>query len=415
MKVSKVQIYYVLIILSLMFQNRFFHLINASSNLTLCLILDIIILFFIALNDKKINPGKWIYNYLLLVLVIVILPQTVYVFLQGETIDGYIDVVRGLLNLLLALPLIKFFLRNKSIIKFLDVLAILTIVTLGLVLINSFFLNTFGNQLLPFEYFQKPSTGRLGRIRIFLISDFTGFVCIYSFARFIKSESRKIFYLISFAICLLCEIYVEQARVLYMSMVASCVLIFAQTLKAKKVAFYIISVLIALLGLVGEWFDSFFAMFSVSNKGLGISTLIRINEIKYAFELIKQHPLLGTGMSSRYIFPITLDGFYFEFNHTDIGLLGTITYIGLLGTIIIFVIPYIRIIKTISICPDKYKNSYEFYFLFGIIIYVSITSFTVAITDNARIFAWPFVIAFNEYVRRRWIFAKYENNEKSMK
>lgn len=402
MKVTITRIYYVLFILCILLEIRAFNIVNASMELTMALLFDVVLLFVLALWDKKINPGKWIYRYIVLVFAVIVIPQTIYAFYQGETIDGYIDVIRHIIFILLAVPLIKYFCRKRSIVELLDVITLLTTITLVLVLVNSFSLNNFGTQLIPFDYFQKPSTGRWGRIRLFLITDFTGFAYIYSFARLIKKESRNILYLTSLVVCLASEIYVEQARMLYMAMIATSIFMYAQALKGKKIGLYIAAGFMVIFGWMGDWFDSFFSMFSVNNAGVGISSLIRINEVKYAFELIKQHPVLGTGMVAQYLFPVTQDGFYFEYNHTDIGLLGTITYIGLLGASIIFIIPYIRGLRTVWQCSVKDKDSFEYYFLFGLWVYITITSLTVIITDSARIFVWPFVIAINEFLRKNW-------------
>lgn len=403
MVVSKTQIYTVLITACILLQGRFFHILNASQNLTIVLCFCIILAFLVAITDKNASASKWSLQYIILVFLVVVLPQTAYAFVQGETIEGYVDTIRGILNILLLVPILKLINRKQEIHELLDTIMVLTTISLFLLLLNSFFLNNFNIQLMPFEYYARPSTARWNRLRLFLISDFTAFVSIYSFCRYLNKTTRNIRYLVSFLICLITEIYVEQTRMLYMAIMASCILIYARSLKSRKPIFYFLSAIIAVFGMLGDWFSSFIDIFSVHNETLGISTMIRLREYEYAFETIRAHPFLGSGMVSQYLYDVTIDGFRFQYNHTDIGIIGCITYIGLIGTIVLFIAPYIRMIKTLRVCPYNERDSFEYNFLFGLCVFIGITSFTILITDNARIFVWPFILALNEYVRRRWL------------
>ena len=399
MKISKIKLYSLLLIFCILFQNRFFHIMNASMSLTICLITSIVVLFVLALTDKFNNYCRYLYGYYTTLIIILIIPQSIYAFSQGETLDGYIDVVRGIISVLLAVPVLKIFLRKDGMKSVLDIIAILTTVTLSLLIINSFTLNNFGLQVFPFDYYQMPDIRRGNWIRIYLISDFTAFVAIYSFCRLLKKETRTVWYLLSFVICLGAEIYVEQSRMIYMAIIASCVITYTRILKRGRPVFYFIAVILVIIGMFGGWFDAFFSSFSINNDGLGISTKIRINEFQYAITLISEHPILGTGMVSDYLFDVVNNGFRFEFNHTDIGILGSVTYIGLVGTFVLFIRPYIRLIKTITRFPVIKQNSFEFCFGLGLIAYITITSMTVLVTDNARIFVWPFIIAVFEFMR----------------
>lgn len=399
MKISITKLYSVLLFICILCQNRFFHILNASMGLTVCLIVTIIALFVLALTDKYNNCCCYLYGYYIALTLVLIIPQSIYAFSQGETLEGYIDVIRGIINVLLAVPVFKLFLRKGGMKSTLDMITILTTITLGLLLINSFALNNFSLQVFPFDYYQMPDIRRGSWIRIYLISDFTAFVAIYSFCRLLKKETRTVWYLLSLVICLGSAIYVEQSRMAYMAIIVSCIIAYTRILKKWRPVFYFIAGILLIIGMFGGWFDAFFNSFSINNDGLGISTKIRINEFQYAITLISEHPILGTGMVSDYLFDVVNNGFRFEFNHTDIGILGSVTYIGLVGTFVLFIRPYIRLIKTLTQFPVIKQNSFEFCFALGLIVYITITSMTILVTDNARIFVWPFIIAVFEFMR----------------
>ncbi|MEH7440204.1 O-antigen ligase family protein [Neobacillus drentensis] len=413
MKISKTQLIYLGLILCILLQNSFFHLINPSSTMTLLLLLDIAVLFLLSLTTRAYGAGKYLNKYLLMVIIVVIIPQTIYAITLGETVNGYIDVIRGPFSLFLALPVLVLMVRKNSIEYLLDKVAFLTTISLAILLANSFALNNMGVSLLPFDYFQMPLIKRGDWVRILLISDFLSFTSIYSFCKVLKGKKNRGLFLFSFIICFLSEIYIEQSRVMIMAIAASCLIVFSQTLKRNKIWFYFLAIIFVIIGLFGDWFSSVFEIFSVENEGLGVSTLTRINEISYAIQLIKEHPFMGTGMVHDYYFIVYTNGFSYEYNHTDIGILGCISYIGLIGTIVYFVAPYIRCLKTIKFYSNKNNDSLEYSFMLGILIYVTITALTILIIDNARIFVWPFILAVFEFCRYQYV--KNQVNVEGMK
>ena len=133
-----------------------------------------------------------------------------------------------------------------------------------------------------------------------------------------------------------------------MAIIASCVIIYSISIANKRYKYllYLVAGAVCLYGVFDDWFSVFFDSFSIQNSTTGISTLYRTIEWKAAPELILKHPFLGTWMFRNYRFNINLTGIPVMFDHTDIGIIGTITYIGIIGTIVLFVIPYIRCCTT---------------------------------------------------------------------
>ena len=71
-----------------------------------------------------------------------------------------------------------------------------------------------------------------------------------------------------------------------------------------------------------------------------------------------------------------------------------------------FVAPYVRCFKTFVQVPNKFRHDRDFYFYTGLYIYVTVTAVTIIITDNSRIFAWPFILAVEEFIRKKYIYGE---------
>lgn len=408
---NKYKLLHVLLVLCILSQNLFFHIINPSSTMTMLLLADIFLLWAVALSMGYCKECRFINKYIIAIMVCILIPQTIYGSFLGQTVNEYIDAVKGLTYIFLAIPVLKLFLRENGIDKVLNMITFFTVISLGILFINSFALNKLGTSLLPFDYFQMPSTGRNDRLRLFLISDFLSFVAIYAFSNlFHKNSKKKLFYITAFAVTVGAEMYIEQTRMILMSIMVSCVIIFTLWVQKKqyKVLLYILAVALIGYGLIDNWFVGLFSSFSVSDSSTGVSTIYRTIELRYAGQMILENPILGTGMVSDYLIPVTMSGNYVMFDHTDIGLIGSITYIGFIGTAVLFIVPYIRFFKCVLRMPASKRKTRDYYFISGLLTFITVTSLTILITDNARIFVWPFILAVFEYCR-----SKYYSNRDS--
>lgn len=413
--IKKSSLLFVLLTLAILLQNLFFRIINPTSTTTLLLTLDIFLMFILSYSMTGNRDCHYLYRYIILVFVVVLIPQTLYGFVQGQSVSDYIDVIKGPIYILLSIPVLKLFMKDKAVDRVLNMIVFLTVISLMLLLVNSIMLNEVGRSLLPFDYFQLPPNGRNHRLRILLISDFLSFVSIYSFSNFIAK--KHISYLFPFAICLGAEFYIEQTRMIEMSIIAACVIIYALSISKKRYKYllYFVAGGILVYGFGAEWFSDFFDSFSIQNTTTGVSTLYRTIEWRTAWDLIIRHPILGTGMVKNYRFSVNLTGIPVMYDHTDIGIVGTITYIGLIGTIALFIAPYIRCCKTFFQIQKKNRQDRDFYFYAGLFVYITVTAATIIVTDNSRIFVWPFVLAVEEFVRLKYVYGRISFDAKGWK
>jgi len=402
--VNKYNLMYYLLIVAVLLQGLFFHIVNPTRLTTILLMIDIFVLFMISMSLGYKVESQFLNRYIFAVILLVLVPQTLYGFNLGQNIDDYIDVIKGLIYLFISVPVLKLFLKNRQTDKLLNTITILTTISLLILLINSYTLNEYRISVLPFDYFKMPSTFRGNRIRLYLISDFLSFISIYSFSNILHSKN-KINFIFPFVIAIIAEIYIEQTRMILISISASCLIMstFWIQNRIRRLILSIITILVIIFGYYLEWFNFAFNTFSISNQNLGVSTLYRTIELRYAIKQIVEHPLLGTGMIKNRYIPVSMDGVEIIFDHTDIGLLGSISYIGLIGFFVLFLWPYIRCLKIVKIVPKGEKISRDYIFILGLFTYISLTSLTIIITDNARIFVWPFILAIFE-------FYKYQNS-----
>lgn len=402
--IKKSSLLYFLLTFSILLQNLFFHIVNPTSTTTLLLMVDILLMFILSYYMSRNSECHYLYRYIWIVFTVVLIPQSIYGFLQGQSLSDYIDVIKGPICILLSIPVLKLFLMDRKIDRVINMITLLTVISLAILLLNSIALNEFGRSILPFDYFQLPPNGRNNRLRLLLISDFLSFVSIYSFSIFLAE--KRIWKLIPFAICLGAEFYIEQTRMIEMAIIAACVIIYARSISKRRYKYflYFMSGCALVYGLFAEWFTSFLDSFSIQNTTTGVSTLYRTIEWRTAWNLILEHPILGTGMVKDYRFSVNLTGIPVMYDHTDIGIVGTVTYIGLIGTIALFIAPYIRCCKTFFQIPKENKQDRDIYFYTGLFVYVTVTTITIIVTDNSRIFVWPFILAVEEFIRLKYVY-----------
>ena len=400
--IKKSTLVYIMLVFAVLLQNLFFHIINPTSTTTIMLMADIFAMFIFSYFVGENHKCRFLYRYITSVLLVVVIPQTIYGFAQGQTFNEYIDVIKGPIYILLAVPVMKIFDCDESMTRVLNMIEVLTVISLAILLANSIMLNEFGHPLLPFDYFQLPPNGRNNRLRLLLISDFLSFVSIYSFSSLVSKTGNLLFNFLSFVICFGAELYIEQTRMIEMAIIAACIIIYAISIDKKKYKFllYLIAVTACLYGLFADWFSGVFSSFSIQNTSTGVSTLYRTIEWKAALELIIDHPFMGTGMIRNYRFSVNLTGIPVMFDHTDIGLIGTITYIGMIGTFVLFLIPYYRCFTTFLRIQGKKQYDRDRFFFVGLFVFITVTAATIIVTDNSRIFVWPFILAVEEYTRR---------------
>ena len=398
MKIKTTSIQKLLIILCILSQSSFFHLVDSTGMLALTTLL-ILVTFSISIIYKIQNP--YIDKYILEVICLVFLLQGFYtVLFKNQDIISYITAISPMLAILLVRPLYIAFIKNHNFYDLLDIISFLMNIYMCIIILNAFLININGNVLVNTDYFLQDFGMRSDRLRIMIDSPFQLIMPIYSFSMIIDRAKCKKLHYFTFLIHTFALFYVTQTRILIVTFVITISIMISMKIPQKKYKYilYVFVFFTIVIGLSKGVFDSFFSSFSINNYENGSSTRTRLIELEIAIKNWLKNPILGTGITLDYKMPMSQYGYRFIYNYTDLGLIGSISYMGI-SFIVLFIMPVVRHLRFITHVTKKYRQNKEFIIYIGLLTYICVSSFTILITDNFRIFGWPFVLAILEYLK----------------
>lgn len=397
MKLKKSEISNIFIILAILFQCCFFHLVPISSNMTYGMLFSAAIAYLLSMKDK--TNVKYADKYLIRVFVFVFLLQGAYTIISGkQSLIDFVTVITPMLAIILFRPLLRMINRDNSVDRLIDIIVFITAVYMAVVIVNVIFRNATGQPIIKTEFYLYDSGYRNGRLRIMLISPFLLLAPICAFYKIIAEEGKKLKYIISFLVLVIGVFYVEQTRMNQIILVVCCALMYSTKIKNKRIKYiiYFLSFVLFIIGYLLGYSNDFLSSFSVTNQDYGVSTIYRMYEYTHALNNIKMSPLFGEGLISNYLQKVSYGGYSFSYNHTDIGLIGTLSYLGI-SAIPLVIMPLYRYIKKYFAINRKNRGASIYVLFVGIMVYFILTQITLSITDSVRIFAWPFVLALLEH------------------
>jgi hypothetical protein len=211
---------------------------------------------------------------------------------------------------------------------------------------------------------------RYGTIRLYGSTLFVDLLYIISLSEIVKGKRIKLKNLIEFIIIMLYVIIIRKGRMMLFSYLA----VFILSLLLWKGASYkkIIIFLLALFGVSLIINDEMigYIMQAFTNSSNDENVIIRISAVKYYFEMLKQHPILGGGfVNTTYSAAAEMAGVTKNYYFVDNGFLGYLYQYGLLGGLWnIFL--YSKLIKDgiklIRLENDYFVFLYVFFSLLGI-------------------------------------------------
>lgn len=401
MKVRISKIETLLVLLCILFQCSFFHLVPANYMARLMTIF-IIVTWVVSMIISRLKSYANIY--ILNVVIFVFILQGLYTIFSGkQSLSDYCSAIYLMLAVLLFKPILDIFKRENTINNLLDSICFLMIIYMTIIIVNALTRNLSGMPLISNTYFLQVAGTRNGRMRLTLFSPFTLLIPIYAFGRLLGG-SRKILHFFALILTSIALVYVEQTRMMEATFVITCILMIS--LKISNIKYKIIIYLICIAILVGSllfgnlsfYSNAFIQSFSTKSGENSVSTLNRIYEIQIAFHDWIKNPIFGTGILNKYKIEKIYNGYRLLYNHTDLGLYGMISYMGI-SSVFLFIIPVNRYIKMAFRIPKKKRSCTECYIYIGILSYIVVSSVTIIITDNVRIFAWPFALAILEFYK----------------
>lgn len=373
------------------------------------IVLYFICLCFVFRQTEFRKNYKGFLNKYILITVLILACDSLYTKLNYDTtFMDLISTVSRFADILLAYPIIYVFWREKDINEILKFIPKITFISLAIRFIVWFMYNMRGIPVFPNilnEYSSMWVKDAYLRISDTSLTGISFVILVYfCFDNRIKKAERMLMgFMAAFYVVYAGVVYASRSQLISMLMTTFIMMIIKRSSKkGSMVKMVILCSLAAALG-GSSYLYNLFQSFSTSSQ-YSLSTLARINAVKYYMTLWNKSMLCGIGVLNTgkdffyYIVHAKVEGglTYYE----DLGILGFIFNFGLLG-IIIFAVPLGRFFRTlISHWQTDVKENVLLLGLFSYLIISCILSQSVF--DPQRIFSFPFYIAIFEY-------AKYKN------
>ncbi|MGU8928576.1 O-antigen ligase family protein [Clostridium perfringens] len=196
---------------------------------------------------------------------------------------------------------------------------------------------------------------RFGEPRFYICTLLFAMTLIFCIIKllFDKNNSNKKF-VFSITICLNTFVLINICKtrsIMIAIIICLMLLIFIKIFKSnpiKAVLFIIIGSLCIILLLSTESVKN---MIDLTTNGDGKSIDIRMNEIKYYFDQVKNNIIFGRGEIHRGLYP-DIDGFIYNFYLDDLGFFGVFIKFGLFG-LLIMILMFIKEIKILLLNNKK--------------------------------------------------------------
>lgn len=396
--INKESVITLLLLLLIFIENDLFNIIpidvEAKNIAILLLVLVGLVCTFYNICDKKIRISS-LYNHLFIysfiIFFVVCFPQFIYsCVLQHVEITSFMRSLFVFFYILVAFPILYIFVKTHTIQDFIYKICFITGMQMTLIVFDAFLVNKGMEGFLSFGY----ELMRNDRLRVWDLSSLEAMVIIfcayqimYRKCRFNKGVLWYILVVTAFALY-----YVEQTRMMQLSVVGSIMVMFLYKEKGKfNIYVYssmIIISLILYISLGGAY--EYVSTFTGSGRSELATYSIRVDEIKYVWGYLQDNWLFGSGMSYFKSKP------YAKFSSSDIGVIGLLYDYGL-GAFFIFIIPIIYYGVRIWKWRRNRGMREERGFVLAIYFFLLISSATLIIVNETRILMWPFCIAICEY------------------
>ncbi len=391
-KISQTKIF---LILFFLFDMRLMYLLPLptvlSGNATNKMLLSIfsIILFFLFAISHKLYFGK--YTHCLITLFLILLLNSLNANLKfGYSLSQVIWPVIPFCIFLLYFIFMRYLKSEQNLHFFIkigelfwSILCILFLIQRVLYLRNHTIILQL-NGILPDYYFWHPELGfRIyhvfeGFLRVFILC--LGYICIKNNFKQCKSE------IITLLLSIASVVLVDRSRYYLFLLILGLISIFLWTLRNSKHFGKIIMVVIGIfIGFV--FINNLWLSMSQSISENTGSSFARFNAISYYLNLFKKNILFGLSMvspdegNSMYYFVHGQAGI---FHYDDIGIIGTLTKLGVFGLIWYI---YIIIKSILLVVKTKGKNKA---LSVGLMIMMIISSITQSYLDSQRLMSLLF-------------------------
>lgn len=373
LKKDKLILYFIL--LSIIFENQLFHIIKIDD-----IFFKIITVFFIfcslyigiSSRIKVVNIIVKLYIFFSFIFIfvlqstysILILKKSLYGFLAEATRYTYLFAIPSYIYILKSKTLSLLFFKNmKKIIILQFIISLISIVVLL----------KFGINITNKDFSYRA----FGNINVSIYTDtiFIPLIMIFCFYQILISyKKEKIINMVVIVFGVLHSLLITKSRAITLGFLLTAFFMLFICKKYKIIKFFII-----ISGLIFVVKSKILVkIFHLKEGSFASSNLGHLKAIKESWEYFITHPFLGGG--------INLD---WPVSYCDAGFIGLLANIGI-GAIFIYLFP-ILILVIVSL-KKLYKKK-SFILAMGYLCFLSLTSFTLIMTDDIRMYGYTFTLS----------------------
>lgn len=342
---------------------------------------------------KHIPNGYKLYLGLTLAAVFILALYTTLTYAR-QSLNVTLRITLQYLLIFWAIPIFYILNYDHTEYKLLDFINIIALIWSIMALTHAVYYNITGGVL--FTNVETVNAGIRNEMLRISLGPFANFSVLYSFYRIYSiKQGRRLFYLFSFLIIGVANVFVLQSRASLAAVVISLiVMILFDNAKSKSIRWLRkIIIIFVLLGIM--FFTNIVQSYIVGEfNRYDISVSARQYAFEYYYSVFLKNPLFGFGFVRQLDYETIYRGYHGIASMDDVGFVGQLAVLGLFAGVII-VFAYLYLFK-LAIDVRKYTGHFN-NFMLGILAYIISTSVTLIVFDQQRIALLPIIIALFEY------------------
>lgn len=361
--------------------------------------------------DKSLIP---LYAYLL----VFIFLMSIYSMLKYQ--ESLMDVFTCWHSYIVIFSIIPFLeeLRDENEF-FLDLIVWMSVIFCLLILIHAFCFNVYEQRLLPglIDDFFRVRNNRLRIDQSNIVKLSIPIMIANIFNGNIRKRSR-IYYFIGLVIVITANIYVFMSRSAILIYIGVGIFIYFVNSQKKKGTQLLLFLAITIAFLQFVDVEAFFETFSENSiAGTGLSTTVRIQEVRYYMTFFTKNPLFGLGFirdGLTDIIAITR-GSYGYYYLTDVGIFGLVGECGLLGAILFTLFSW-KLVKDLKYVIQKrgLYSDRDVSLAVGFVLYWFLSSINWIVTNQYNTISMAFIVSFVHFLATSPDYYKFKSGTNNM-
>ncbi len=313
--------------------------------------------------------------------------------------------------ILLVYPIVYIFICDGGDQKFTKYIVILLCGSLLIRVLSWYLYNFQGAILFKNLVFEFNNTWTRAGLHRIMDTSFGGLGAILAGYYFIseKHAKKRLVYGLCLALSIFFSVFVYASRAQLISILFSVFIMYVAKKELYRDRFlmkWTIVLVILFLVFGTGYIQNLIGSFSASNSQFGKSTTTRIRTFEYYYSLWKSNKLFGIGLLSINVDRLNniLRGPSGSAWFEDLGILGFVMNLGLLGAAI-FLIITVRFVKITYRCLCL-KNGKSMLLLSLTAYFLTSSVLSQCIFDEMRIFSLPFYLSIFEYINRELVLSE---------